>query len=334
MIKPSFRSSELRVLPDEVHFALLKHLDTPEDWKNYSEVYTHLTSDDYFWKKLMVKFPELTIQKYYAMDWVEAIQRVDFNFTLVHAYETNDIQLARRVFDYGGNVYQYYGSNWLFFTITLERKFDMARLFLDKGFNINAVNGGETVLMYCVSNNDIEGAKFLLENGADVNVVVDAYYSSSALGAFCYSPPNNDMLKLLTDHGADYNLKNKYGNVALYYLMLRLQYASTRHYISDVKRIYTLFVLKTDTTIVNCYGRTFLHRLCIKYKNDETDEEVVDLFKFLITLFLDAGVPINAVDAKGKTAYDYVSYDEGGLICEFLRQKGGLSRDEIFLYNN
>ena len=53
-------SQELRVLPDEVHFALLDQMSSPADWKNYSQVYTHLTMDDYFWKKLMVKFPNLT----------------------------------------------------------------------------------------------------------------------------------------------------------------------------------------------------------------------------------------------------------------------------------
>ena len=64
------------------------------------------------------------------------------------------------------------------------------------------------------------------------------------------------------------------------------------------------------------------------YINDEINVEVVDLFKFVITLFLDAGVPINAQDGEGKTAYDYVRFMDSPM-CEFLRQHGGLSRDEI-----
>ena len=47
------------VFPNEVRFAFL---NTPEEWKNYSKAYPHLVTDDYFWKKLIIKFPELTIE--------------------------------------------------------------------------------------------------------------------------------------------------------------------------------------------------------------------------------------------------------------------------------
>ena len=322
------RSSELPDLPNEVRFNIFKHLDTLEDWKNYSEVYSRLKTDDYFWKKLIIKFPELTIETCRYMNWAEAIQRVDFNFTLIHAYETDDIQLARQVFYYGGNVYQYYEGKWLFFTITLERKFDMALLFLNKGFNINAVNNKQTVLMYCVLYNNIECVKFLLEHGADVNVNVDTY-CSSALITFCYnyySFANDAMLTLLTDHGADYNLKNRLNEVALHLLIDGLGHILARQPIYDVKRIFSLFVLKTDMTIVRYYNETFLHGLCIEYIFDEINEEFVALYEFIITLFLDAGVPINAQDGLGKTAYDHVINNP---ICQFLRQHGGLSQDEL-----
>ena len=339
MTRPSF-SFRVPDLPNEVRFNIFKHLDTPEDWKNYSEVYPHIATDDYFWKKLIIQFPELTIETCRDMEWNMALQRVDFNFTLIHAYETDDIRLARRVLDYGGNKYQYYEDIWLFFKIILENKFDMALLFLNKGFNINAVMPSnfqtQTVLTYCVRNNNIEGVKFSLEHGADVNVVVgNINYMFSALATFCskyFEYQNDDMLHLLTDYGADYNLKNTKKNyVALHILIFGLRgYILTRQFtvveVSAVKRMFTLFVLKTDMTIVDSFNRTFLHWLCKIYDNNIINDE---LFKFIITLFLNAGIFINTVDGMGKTACDYAFELDDNPICEFLKQRGGLYRDEI-----
>ena len=330
------RPAHLRVLPNEMHFALLHQMNTPEEWKKYSESYPHLAIDDYFWKKLIVRFPAIDCQN---MNWVEAAQRVDFNFTLFHAVETNNVQLARHIFNYGGNVYQMDKENdlFLFFTAVESKKFDMARLFLDRGFNINTILKNNTVLMYVISKNDMESTKFLLETGANVNfnVLKRNALPFSALSMFCFNYfwfQNDDMLHLLIDYGADYNLKNRYNEVSLYFLIDGLCHYIDSEYGEDtnhIRRMFTLFIRKTDMAVVDTCNKTLLHLLCINYIYEEN---VLDLFKFIITSLLNAGVPVNAVDNAGKTALDYaVKYKLYPPFCEFLRQNGGLSGDELVI---
>ena len=332
-----FPASDLRVLPNEIHFALLNQLPTPVDWKNYSKAYPHLTTDDYFWKKLMIKFPTLKVSYCRNNKWTDALDHVDFNFTLNYAAETDNLQLAQQVLDYGGNVYQPYIFYLLFFMIARKGDFDMARLFLNNGFNINTIHKNTTALIMCVKDNNTESVKFLLENGADVNIVTNAI-PFSALATSCYhydfGYDDNIMIQLLTDHGANYNLKNKKNEVALHFLirgLFKSFFPMGMDRIS-LKKMFTHFVQKTDMTVINSCNRTLLHELCI-YKDEVDDDWPVDilaLVKFIITLFLNAGIPINAVDAEGNTALDHaIQHDLDSTLCEFLRQHGGRSRTEI-----
>ena len=61
------------------------------------------------------------------------------------------------------------------------------------------------------------------------------------------------------------------------------------------------YVLTTGTSVSdpNDYiDIALLHELCIGYEDVYVD--ALNVLKFIITLFLNAGVPINAVDAEGK----------------------------------
>ena len=91
--------------------------------------------------------------------------------------------------------------------------------------------------------------------------------------------------------------------------------------------MFTRFVQKTDMTVVNTSTRTLLHELCMMYAGDEW--HVLDLFKFIVRLFLNAGVPINAQDCIGETALDYAIHEDFDAISAFLRENGGRSRTEL-----
>ena len=331
-----FPASGLPVLPNEVHFAMLHPLPAPADWKNYIEVYPHLATDDYFWKKLMVKFPNLTAAECRRMNWVEATQRVNFNFTLNHAVETNNVQLLKQILNYGGNVYQMdKRNNLIFFSVIRQKKFDMVRLFLNKGFNINTIHKKKTALMLCVGDNNMESANFLLENGASIDVIKGGRSAIfSAFKIFCcnyFKFQNDDMLTLLTDFGADYNLKHYYLDIPLTFLILELSNYIKTHRLTDasfIKRIFSRFIENTNMTHRDVSRKTLLHELCSNYERGEVREIVVDLYKYLIAAFLDAGIPVNATAVGGVTPYDLVAYQDA-TIREFLRQKGGLSREEL-----
>ena len=107
----------------------------------------------------------------------------------------------------------------------------MARLFLNVGFDINTIMPvldfytlatSMTCLMYCIINNETLGVQFLLENKANVNITVDTRWFS-ALAMLCTSycsQPNDAILQLLLEYGADYNLKRSTDNtVALHFLI-------------------------------------------------------------------------------------------------------------------
>ena len=328
--------------PNELHFTLLNQMDTPKEWKSYSESYPHLASDDYFWKKLMIKFPELTYFECQAMHWFEALVHVDFNFTLKYAYETDDFELMNEVLNYVGNVYQLDKKNgfFMFFTLVQDKKFDMARLFLNKRYNIDTfIYEDRTPLMYCVGKNNIESAHFLLEHGADANAVSTQF--ASALYIFClfYAKYlNDDMFKLLTDYGADYNLKNNNNEVALHAFLSGIKRfifdKNSVEEISSIKRMFTLVMRMTDTSIVDAENATFLHFLCFIYKKIKMNERITDhhmqdhiirLFKILLIEFINAGISIHAETTDGKTAYDYICDFEDDPMCEQLRQNGALN---------
>jgi FOG: Ankyrin repeat len=81
------------------------------------------------------------------------------------------------------------------------------------GENLDQHNDrGRTPLMIATYNNDIEIAKVLISNGADVNIPDDMQNTP-----FLYAAAEGywDILKLTTKAGADPNITNRYGNTAL-----------------------------------------------------------------------------------------------------------------------
>ena len=77
--------------------------------------------------------------------------------------------------------------------------------------------------------------------------------------------------------------------------------------------MFTLFIQKTNTTVVHV-------KHIVKLCTDKIHIGWCNFFKFIITLFLNAGVPINAVDIKENAALDYaIQHDFDSTRCEFLK---------------
>jgi hypothetical protein len=337
LINRSPRGATLSNLPNEMHYNILMQMENVEDWKNYSLVYPHLV-DDYFWRKLIVRFPNLTQNDLTRISWDSARNMVDFNFTLKKAIETNNVQLANQVLMCGGNAYEKdYASNLYFYKLVVNERFDMARVFINNGFNINSIFEGRTPLMYSIMRSNINSINFLLDNGADVNTAVlkDKKTPSpppfSALSEFCYKypfPKQQVILQLLLQHGADYNLKNYNNQVALHYLIFSLGLLLYQDFsgveLLNIQTLFTTFIRHTDMSIVDYDGKTFLH-LLFKRRTPTFQEERGQILIFVITELLSEGVSINALDRFGKTAYDYAA----GSCSTFLGNNGGLPGDQL-----
>ena len=92
---------------------------------------------------------------------------------------------------------------------------DMALLkeLLIHGADINEKDyNGLTAIYYATQNGDYEITKLLIENGADYEVR-DPYGNTPLSNAVFYYKKNSDgsLIKLLIDSGADKNAKNDYG---------------------------------------------------------------------------------------------------------------------------
>ncbi|XP_029959243.1 B-cell lymphoma 3 protein homolog [Salarias fasciatus] len=100
----------------------------------------------------------------------------------------------------------YEGLSPLHLAVLQGRK-DLARLLLDAGADINAmdVKSGQTPLMHAVENNNADLVRFLIENGCDVNS--QSYSGNTALHSAC-GRGQVDTVRLLLKSGADSGLKN------------------------------------------------------------------------------------------------------------------------------
>lgn len=101
----------------------------------------------------------------------------------------------------------------------LSRNYDMARLYLNKGADIDCENcsqysGNYTPLMHMVSR--IDFVKFLIENGANVN-----HQNVDGVTALMLAVRSRQTktITLLIENGADASIKDQNGHDALFYLM-------------------------------------------------------------------------------------------------------------------
>lgn len=106
-----------------------------------------------------------------------------------------------------------------FYQAVLYRNWDMARLYLSKGADINCDNCSHdnlTPLMNRSADPLIEDVKFLIENGANINQQNANGITSLMLASRAWS---TETITLLVENGADASLKDRNGNDALFYLM-------------------------------------------------------------------------------------------------------------------
>ncbi|KAH0785013.1 ankyrin [Histomonas meleagridis] len=90
---------------------------------------------------------------------------------------------------------------------------EMCERILESGVNINHQDiYGYTALMYAVDAGKTETVKFLIEKGANLNL--QNAEGNTAVMLACKSEENIDIIKMLFENDADFNIVNKYGKVA------------------------------------------------------------------------------------------------------------------------
>jgi Ankyrin repeats (many copies)/Ankyrin repeat len=135
---------------------------------------------------------------------------------LVLAMDKNDIQYIKNFLDKGGNVDTKYGANTLLFCAITRARDDIATLLVERGANVNAINGfGETILVAaCVNGMPYKFIELLLEHDADPNGVqgvsknTPLHLVGAMKGVYPTTKDKLNVLNILLYYGANVNAVN------------------------------------------------------------------------------------------------------------------------------
>jgi ankyrin repeat protein len=165
-------------------------------------------------------------------------------------------------------------------TLALQTKYyDVAKLLLSHGADIDELTYDKThlQLLFGYSRNehipvDLRQLKFLVQHGANVNVVDDIGYN--VLFDMGDIPPSSEVVKILLDAGIDKNHQDKYGDTILHTMT-----GSIHDIYKDetIKIINMLLERGVDPNITSNSGNTALIHY-LKNPENPDDIEIAKLF--------------------------------------------------------
>lgn len=238
------------------------------------------------------------------------------------------------------------GSSTALQLAVLKENLEMAKLLLDHGAEVNmqAQQEGEFPPLHCaVIIQNPKMMKLLLANGADVDG--GDYYGDTPLHHEMVSGPRADIVKLLLEHGADTNVKerrNRFGLTPLHKAIMHgpncnpevvellLEYGADINgksnsgitpliwaVVSSNTEMAKLLISKgTEVNTQSKSGTAPLHLL----RKDQTD---------LVQSLLDAGADINIKTNRGDTPLDIAIQKGNTDIAELLRKHGAKTGAEL-----
>ena len=134
------------------------------------------------------------------------------NTPLLAAIEKGHLEITRALLDKGADIKGEAGKELLFLAAENE-DFELVRLLIGKGVDINTKNrGGETLLHIAVEKGHLEIVRALLEKNADINAK-NQYGNTPLLAAI--EKGHLEITRALLDKGADINIEDNHGKTAL-----------------------------------------------------------------------------------------------------------------------
>lgn len=163
----------------------------------------------------------------------------------------------------------------------LKKDITMVRILSNYIKNLNArTSKGTTALHYACNFQLLEIVKFLLEKGADQNIIEIDY---DFYPIFYSVVQNNvEITKALVDNGANPNHQDYMGNTIIHYCIIDnhieildyimeksvIKTIDTNTYIEDINKKEDLEINHIDPNIMNIDGLTIVHLMFYYFKND------------------------------------------------------------------
>ncbi|KAH9491577.1 hypothetical protein Btru_030725, partial [Bulinus truncatus] len=187
-------------------------------------------------------------------------------------------EVVRRLLYHGASVIDK-DNSWSMPLITVAATWpyslSVLQLLVEAGANVKEADQFSSVLDRAVASDSLDSIKFLVNQGAGVNVL-DSYGQTPIFGT-----SNLEILQYLIDHGADVNIKNKKGNTPLQSCLLNGD---------NSEELVNLFITSgCDVNHRNNLGYTAL-LLAARHLKES-----------FIDLLISSGADVNAVTKSGKS---------------------------------
>ena len=188
--------------------------------------------------------------------------------------------------------------------LSLARSVECAKLLLEHGADIDAVNYEGNTALVILATEDFKTAMFLVESGANVELC-HSTLGSPLIQAAKFGAHN--LVELLLDYGANLEAVNSSG--------LTPFLAAVRD--SSIRTIQLLLKRGANAKAEHV-GSTALHYICYKNKDAGSWEDTVTLLRLLAQHKLD----FNARDLSGNSPLSFAIEDNDAQMAEMLLKHG------------
>ena len=129
--------------------------------------------------------------------------------TIVRHVEDGDFDAVKSFIDNGGDINKNYGIYepiYLIIEAVYNEHYDIAKLLIYNGADVNVSDSDRTALHYAIDNSDYDMVKLLIDNGADIKKNTDDGDSPLLL-----TDSNWKLIKLLIEKGANPHVIDEFG---------------------------------------------------------------------------------------------------------------------------
>ena len=259
---------------------------------------------------------------------------VDSIAPLSYAVSQNNIDMVRLLLEYGANVNIRMKEDHNI-PLAYASNVEMAQLLVEYGADINDIPMPEMHFMSCsdsnlvrlIFDNHSDVAKYLIENGAKVNLRTKRYCMTPLMAAVSSKENQAELVKLLIEKGADVNAKREDETVldmTRYYEVegILLAHGATSERKDKAEMLYIAARSENETAIQRLLDKG----TDINIRNKESKTPLMRVINDGKTngvrLLLEKGADVHIQDNKRRTALHYAALNKNPDIARLLLEKG------------